>query len=300
MLTFRQFLTEGRIQVQIGPNIRVPLKKMGEKEIFGNEQQTQQLIRQALNTLHNVDPKASEFLAARYAYEVIKADDSWRELTLTLKINMVHKKQGDVQFSKEGDIMHDYHVKYHGGMTGYRTYKTPKDAIQEIAPDPELAYRGMAWEEWESIQTKGHIYSSGHYNLGDEQRDYTMFGYTPDTALHYAHGFAPTQYKISLNRPGVVIAVHRKALLTSKDDPKGIPKGELAVKGALPASEIVSAWMMVPADWKPGMVEIRFPWISVKNVRGEYSGETIADASKARMGSGELSVVRGYHIRKMK
>ena len=231
-------------------------------------------------------------MTARYIFHLRKIDTRGNEATLTINFLPNTKKHGIPQMSQPGDISYDYNQKYKGGKTGRIDYKTPKDAIASIPVDPNLAYRGIAYEEWQNIKKTGLIKSKGHYNLGQE--GYTLFGTTPDQAQSYAHGFAPIPYQVGFKKPGIVIAIPKSGLLTHKDDPEQIPGSELALKGSLSISAIKNVWMLVPTQAREGggFLEFRIPYMYTKN------GE-ILDFKRATTGSGNLGTITNYSIRQI-
>jgi hypothetical protein len=160
----------------------------------------------------------------------------------------------------------DFHMVPLGGKTHQnyigdiplsksQMFKTPKKAIAEIPVNSKWAYRGMSWGEWQSIRRSKKIQSIGGHNLGQE--GLTFFAPHPGDAQSYAGGFAPTLFQPSKKRPGVIIAVDRKGMLSPKDR-KDIPNGELAVLGSLPSSAIKKVWLLVPTEIKEGNLEMRY------------------------------------------
>jgi hypothetical protein len=124
---------------------------------------------------------------------------------------------------------------------------------ETIPSDPDLIYRGMSWEEWEAISRRGYIESLGDYNIGESQRGLTFFSDRPDTAQAYSSGFAPTPYRATPERPGVVVAIRARP---GAVDPT-IGKGEIGVPGRIDADEIVHVWEGQPyASGDDGFFEI--------------------------------------------
>lgn len=142
------------------------------------------------------------------------------------------------------------------GLIGSRQtslFKTPKNAIKEIPKNAKWAYRGMSWAEWQYIRKNKAIKSRGGYNLG--QKGLTFFAPDPGSGKSYAGGWAPVQHQASKKRPGVIIAVDKKHMLTPKDR-EDIPEGELAIEGSLPMSEIKGVWFLVPTESRGGTMEL--------------------------------------------
>lgn len=289
--------------ITIDPSIaKVPIEAKGNQIVYGGPDQLKQITQQAIRRYYTtIDPKGDKFMGSRYIFNVNKISNYYDALTITVQFLPRNKKQGKEKALNPENPLYEYYMQYKGGKSGKTVYKTPKDAIASIPADSSLAYRGMCWEEWQSIRKTGFIMSSGAYNLGDEQKDLTMFGMDPGTALHYAHGFAPIQYQISQTKPGIVIAVPKEGLLTHEDDPEGIPKGELAVKGKMPASQIKHVWMMVVTESdNAGFMEFVIPWVpawDTQNYKDPLTGVFKLGLDKIKSGSGRLNVISGYAIR---
>lgn len=290
-------------KITVAQGLEVPIEKAaGDTTKMANEEDIKNMARQGLIAYHqSLDPQGWRFLKARYDFHVERVSDYWDALTLTIKIVPLTPKGGEEEMASPDDPAYDYYQRS-GGKTGKTLYRSPKDAIQEIPNDPAYGYRGMAWEEWQSINKIGQVKSRGHYNIGQE--DYTMFGYDPETGLHYAHGFAPLQYKVGLRKPGVVIAVPRKFLLTHKDDPTNIPQSELGLKGPLDKQHIAHVWLMTlnKASKKQGYMELRFKWVpdwDDRKYKDPRQGYFVLDLKKPRLGSAMLSGGVEYAIRQL-
>lgn len=307
MKTFQQWLLNEigqSAQITVKPGLTTPIEMAGGKVTkTANEEDIKQITRQALQAYYQKhDPQAWQFLKARYNFHIDDVNDYAD--TLTLKINIIPQTplEGEEEEVAKDHPAYDYYQKFHKGMTGKTVYKTPKDAIQEIPQNPNLAYRGMAWEEWQSIRKTNTIQSKGHYNIGQE--GYTMFGYIPETGLHYAHGFAPLPYQVGHKRPGVVIAVPRNLLKTHKDDPDNIPDNELGLQGPLSKDHITHAWMMTmnKANKNQGFIELRFKWTpdwNQKNYKDPRQGFFTPNFNKPNLGNAMLSGGVEYAIRQM-
>jgi hypothetical protein len=184
------------------------------------------------------------FVAARYEFVLRRVRPSLSEIIYEWQVVPLG-----------GQVERDEYT----GEPKAKRFPTPRVDVVEVVPnDPRLAYRGMAWEEWQFIREKGYIESSGSYNL--DQPGLTFCG---DAAMaeHYASSFAPLAYKPAWRRPGVVIAIPRGLVLHHDDVPDKIPPGECAVRGRLPADVIVAVWYLIPT-------RIRFGRIEVVEVRG--------------------------------
>lgn len=150
--------------------------------------------------------------------------------------------------------------------------KTPPGSIGSKIPEIEgMIYRGMSWEEWQSIRKNCEIRSRGEWNIG--QPDLTFFG-DADTALYYATGFAPWMFKPSKQRPGIVIAIPRRYALSYKDSSL-IPESEFATRGGLSASVIERVWRIVPTEIRGGFQDITVghgPYGKIEYGSGSGSG----------------------------
>ena len=293
-------LAQGII-VTVDPSITsIPLVESPQGTVeSGGPQDAAAIARRIIQKYYSrIDPRGHQFAGSRYVFHISKIDNNYRELTLTVQFQPNNKKSGEEVPNSPDQSMYEYINKYKGGKTGRTRYKSPKDAVTEIPEDPSMGYRGMAWEEWQSIQKTGFVGSKGHYNLGPEQENLTCFGYTPSTALHYASSFAPAQYTLSQKKPGVVIAVPRTLLLTHKEYPQGIPNGEMGFRGMLSMDKIAHAWMMVVTETKDdAYMEFRIPWVN-KN-KNRYDGYSALGVDQATAGSGSTQVVLDYAIRQL-
>jgi hypothetical protein len=247
-----------------------------------------------------LDPRGWQYAKERYSFHAEKIKKDYEGIKFTIHIKLIQPKGGQEELAGPDD---EYYQKYHGGKTGRITYKTPKDAIAEIPADPNLAYRGMSWEEWQDTRKKGHIQSRGIYNLGKEQEGITLFGYKPDTAEHYANSFAPLQYQIGYRKPGIVIAVPKALMLTHQDDPRGIPSSELGYRGPLDAKYIQHVWMLIPTSSNnSGKFELTIPWKAdwdINKYKDPRTGFFVLDVKEAKVTSGIFSAGQGYTIRKL-
>ena len=301
-MKFKQWLINevGRSAlITVAPNLIVPLEqKGGEVTKVGDEEDIKRIAHEGLMTYYNrLDPRGWRYLKNRYNFHVdsIKSNN---DVTFKIKILPITPKHGEEELAGPED---EYYQKYHGGKTGKTIYKSPQDAVKEIKDDPKFGYRGIAWEEWQSIQKSGMVQSRGKYNIGQE--GYTMFGYTPDTALHYAHNFAPLPYKIGHRRPGVVIAVPRQLLRTHVDDPENIPQSELGLFGPLEKDNIFHAWMLtMNKASQDGYAELKFNWTKSwddSKYKDSRMGIFVLNPKKLGLGNANLSAGVDYAIRQM-
>lgn len=133
------------------------------------------------------------------------------------------------------------------------TYRVPPGAIRDFTTDERLVYRGIAWEEWQSIRASCFIRSRGTLNI--DQDDWTFFG-RAETALTYASDYAPLAFRPTKNRPAVIIAIRRSLATSHADEPGIVPVDEWAVRGSLSASAIVGVWYVVPTYIRQGILDV--------------------------------------------
>lgn len=240
-MNFRNFLlNETKLQIVAGEGLETHLP------------QAKQALEKYL--MRYGDRMELKSASSRYIYKLIRYDPNyWKYITLEFELSPISKGGREEIITDPNDDRWTFYKNW-DGKTGKTLYKTPKDAIAEIPADPNLAYRGMSWEEWKSIEEKGYIQSAGGHNFSN-QNGLTFYGPDPGTGENYASGFAPDAYKHTPKRPGIVIAVPRNLLKDSKQN-KAIPQGELAHEGPLPAKNIVAVWMIVATKSRPGKLEL--------------------------------------------
>jgi hypothetical protein len=125
--------------------------------------------------------------------------------------------------------------KYRGIERQRGVFKIPRErVVDEIPANPDWVYRGMSWEEWQNIRRTKKIRSRGGYNIGEGQKNLTLFGERPDTGVFYATGFAPPGFKPGKRRPGVIIAVPFDMTIGPKETGYAISEGERALVGETP------------------------------------------------------------------
>lgn len=237
-------LTEGRIKVGINPDAPADRHEMARKifAVWVRENAWRDMPR----------------LAERYDIRFSEFRDGYSEDTYSYELHPKRGFGGRLR-SKE---------RYPGGRletdTYYRTpttslpQETAWDAYKVIPVEPDLAYRGMSFREWEATRSKGEVKSAGSYNLGDQEKEgLTFFAPDAETAAHYSAGFAPMMHKPARHLPGVVIAVPRSLLLSHADRPHTIPSSELATPDPIPISKVRRVWMVVPTEARKGYIELR-------------------------------------------
>lgn len=123
-----------------------------------------------------------------------------------------------------------------------RTYpKLKAHLTQEITPLPgdDIIYRGMSSEEFENFQKTGAIVSKGDYNIGDQQKGLTYWTTQPESAKHYANGFAPLEHKPTFNHPAYVVAAK---MPKETRHVAGVGDHEIGVARPIAANEIIGVW----------------------------------------------------------
>jgi hypothetical protein len=118
--------------------------------------------------------------------------------------------------------------------------------------DPNIIYRGMSAEEFESIKKNGYVESRGDYNIGDEQKGQTFWSTDPRTAESYANGFAPWPYVATFDKPAYVIAIHKPANAVIRPE---YPE-EVAVPGRISKEEIIGVWQGEVYSHRPGEYDL--------------------------------------------
>lgn len=261
-------------------NEQVPKTMRNGKIEYFNPQELEQFKRTALKQYFGDRYKGA---MSRYDFELEPIRDAYGEVIFSFIITPKGKTRPEIL-----DPSHPNYEYYPGGKTRTRLYKTPKDALAEIPKNPNFAYRGMSWEEWQNIQKTGFILSNNSYNF-EGQENLTFFGTDPGTATFYGNGFAPLGQETSIKKPSVVIAVPNQGMLTNKDD-KNVPNGELAIKGPASKNLIQNAWILAPSHMKPGRVDLIFNWVA--NQDGSYS------LGKMREGT-RFSPNIGYNLKQL-
>lgn len=157
---------------------------------------------------------------------------------------MRHPDSGEMiprrSFRYNSDMSEVYEEEDEFGITSRTRLKD--GWIEKLPEEGPLMYRGMSYEEWMFIQETGRIESLGDYNLGDEQIGLTYFSTEPDSAAHYAHGFAPSEYKATPDKPAYVIGVPRQ----EGEPVAGVGEHEVGVRGPVDASLIEEVWIGMP------------------------------------------------------
>lgn len=121
-------------------------------------------------------------------------------------------------------------------------YELKPGWVEDVPQTEGLMYRGMSWEEYQDILANKRIKSAGAYNIGDQQQGLTYFTDDAGSATHYAHGFAPVQYKASPEKPAVVVAVKKRQGVYVE----GTGQHEIGIPDEISADDIVEVWEGMP------------------------------------------------------
>lgn len=177
--------------------------------------------------LQRVDEDLIPLVVPRYRFDLVQVVESDYEGTgYYVRTTPI----GDDERAGDGEL----HV----------AWDAPRSAVESIRPTAGFVYRGLCWEEFQSIRRNCRVRSRGSRNFS-RQAGLTFFGDAP-TALFYASGFAPWFMKPAARRPGVVIGIPRSHTLSHEDDPHRVPEEEYAVEGGLEAREIKELWYVLP------------------------------------------------------
>lgn len=108
----------------------------------------------------------------------------------------------------------------------YKTFQEMEGVSRDTnIKDSSTIWRGMSGEEYESLVETGVGGSKGDWNIGEEQKNITMFAESSSMAFHYAGGFAPFEQTPTYEKPSYVIRINR---LPDSNPTK--QEGEVAVK----------------------------------------------------------------------
>jgi len=122
--------------------------------------------------------------------------------------------------------------------------------------DERYIYRGVSYEEIQSIQREGKIESTGSGSF-ESQQGQTSYTRDPATAGSYGGNFSAWDRQPSDGRPGYVIKVKSPEGRLITDDTKTVVEGyEVGVRGPIAASEIESISEIRPLTNNPGNMEI--------------------------------------------
>ena len=135
------------------------------------------------------------------------------------------------------------------------TWAVPDDEATEadFAVDlPDAVYRGMCFEEFRAVVEDGRVRSHGLWNMSG-QEGMTLWTSDPETAAHYANGFAPMHRRAAFGRPAYVLAIGRP------DDAvrsRGMPENEVGTMGSVDSELIHAVWEGEVYDFDPGSIDL--------------------------------------------
>lgn len=122
-------------------------------------------------------------------------------------------------------------------------------------PEPEHLYRGMSHEEWEDIKKTGRVKSNASMNFTGQEHT-TSFSTDPESAAHYASGFAPEYHKPGFLKPAYVVKVRNPGGGTRL---QGSSTHERDVEHEIPTSDIVAVYRGDVAHATAGTHTLRPP-----------------------------------------
>lgn len=127
-------------------------------------------------------------------------------------------------------------------------------------------FRGMSFDEYQSVLKSGYIKSRGDYNLGPEQQGLTYFSNDKGQASYYASGFAPWQWQPTPDKPAVMVKVKDPG---NHQDVAGADNTrEVGIRGSVPADQIEEVYFGIPFIVPKGEFEVRVDrWAGRVNTR---------------------------------
>lgn len=171
-----------------------------------------------------------------------------------------HHQKGRPDQSWYNPDMAELHTPYPEDQFS-RTYPKLKTNIG-YTPDinesrtPGVLYRGMSHEEFKNIKSTGQIKSHGDYNL-EGQEGLTYYSRDPDQAAHYAHGFAPAQFKATGKHNVYVVAVKDP---NTEVKIAGTGEDEVGIPHAISADDILHVHVGKAYASHPGSHTITKDW----------------------------------------
>jgi hypothetical protein len=185
--------------------------------------------------------------AARWTFTLIRAyKASWDETAFDFRLEPRGGQRRTIpRYSPEVEQeMLDSGISPERLQDEAKVYRDVKDVTDDVTNDPNLAYRGFSFEGWLDAREKGHVESTGEYNLGDQEGTY--WGSDFETGRFYASSFAPFPVHPTRRRPGVIVSRSREGMLDHNDDPERISESELVSMEPTPLDELVNVWFIVP------------------------------------------------------
>jgi hypothetical protein len=125
----------------------------------------------------------------------------------------------------------------------------------------------MSEEEFKNIKSTGVIKSRGDYNL-EGQEGLTYYSRDPGQAAHYAHGFAPAQFKASGRHNVYVVAVKDP---NTEVKVAGTGEDEVGIPHAISAEDILHVHVGKAYASYPGSHSINKDSWNKEPHEGKYS-----------------------------
>ena len=142
-----------------------------------------------------------------FNFHAIKDKESYNVIVSPKKIPDNWKIQDEGDGRKSYYDPEYYDAKPLSEGSSIITLKRKKDYVDDLEGKEEgHLFRGMSYDEYESILKNGFIQSKGDYNF-DNQEGLTYFSTDKGQASHYASGFAPWQYQATPDKPAVMVTV---------------------------------------------------------------------------------------------
>lgn len=138
-----------------------------------------------------------------------------------------------------------------------------RNEITNLAPPPNMLWRGVSQEEYDLAKERGYFESRGDYNVGgDSQKGYTFFSTDPGQAGNYATWFAPQDFKPTFTHPGHVVGIPDRpelprGAMPEKPDPRST---EVGVPGRVPFSAITHHYVGRPSVIRSGSQGVVEGW----------------------------------------
>ncbi len=200
---------------------------------------------------------------------------NYHEFTVTSKppLNAVHfhLQKGRNSPSWFNPDMAEVHTPYPEDpyTRTYARLKTNVGFTPEINEQrtPGVLYRGMSEEEFKNIKSTGVIKSRGDYNL-EGQEGLTYYSRDPGQAAHYAHGFAPAQFKASGRHNVYVVAVKDP---NTEVKVAGTGEDEVGIPHAISAEDILHVHVGKAYASYPGSHSINKDSWNKEPHEGKYS-----------------------------
>jgi|TARA_R110001583_G_scaffold1119_2_gene9412 hypothetical protein len=102
-----------------------------------------------------------------------------------------------------------------------------------------VLWRGMSGGEYKNLLEQGFLESKGEYNIGDAQKNLTIFSSDPRKAEMYAHDFAPRDFKASPESSAYVVGIKKPSDAVPQQSGGA---GEFGVRGQTPTENVVKVY----------------------------------------------------------